>query len=190
MCTISGCRKPFLGTRFGSYVGFGRTRVCAGIPGTMIGGFGDAAGDLCGDDEELLLLVVVFSLFSLSLDGDRGAELTGDCWGLGWFAPPTIESIEKPIFGFEGTGTTGVGASGIMVGFTGTGLDDHHPTGRCEHRTIDAQKNTPHSHLCLAWIRVDVIANSRFSANKVGVKIAPLSAKMRATVCGTLELIT
>lgn len=118
LCIISGCIKPFFVTKFGSYVGFGLTRVCAGIPGTIIGGLGEATGDFCGGDEEL------FSLFSLSLDGDKGAELsekcTGDCWGLGWFAPPTIESIEKPIFGFEGTGTTGVGASGIMFGFTGT----------------------------------------------------------------------
>lgn len=29
--------------------------------------------------------------------------------------PPTIESMLKPIFGFEGTGTIGVGASGIIV---------------------------------------------------------------------------
>lgn len=29
--------------------------------------------------------------------------------------PPTIESMLKPIFGLEGTGTIGVGASGIIV---------------------------------------------------------------------------
>lgn len=103
-------------------MGFGLTSVWAGMPGTMMGGLGDAMGDLveCDGDEEL------FSLLSLSLAGESGAELsekwTGDCWGLGWLAPPTIESIEKPIFGLEGTGTTGVGASGIMFRFTKTFL--------------------------------------------------------------------
>lgn len=29
--------------------------------------------------------------------------------------PPTIESMEKPILGLEGTATTGVGAKGIIV---------------------------------------------------------------------------
>jgi hypothetical protein len=29
--------------------------------------------------------------------------------------PPTIESIEKPIFGLDGTATIGVGARGIIV---------------------------------------------------------------------------
>ena len=29
--------------------------------------------------------------------------------------PPTIESMENPILGFDGTATIGVGASGIIV---------------------------------------------------------------------------
>lgn len=110
LCIISGCRKPFFGTRFGSYVGLGRTSGWAGMPGTMMGGFGDETGDRGGDPQ--------FSRFSASLAGDSGAELsekcTGECCGLAW-CPPTIESMEKPIFGFDGTATTGVGARGIMV---------------------------------------------------------------------------
>lgn len=59
-------------------------------------------------------------------DGDPGLASGGDtCFGLS--EPPTILSILNPIFGFDGTATTGVGARGIML----------------LHRTGPAQKNTP-----------------------------------------------
>lgn len=42
------------------------------MPGTIIGGFGEDTGDLCGE----YCFGELFSLFSASLDGDSGAELS------------------------------------------------------------------------------------------------------------------
>lgn len=47
-------------------------------------------------------------------DGEPGLASGGDdCFGLS--DPPTILSILNPIFGLDGTATTGVGARGIML---------------------------------------------------------------------------
>lgn len=84
------------------------------MPGTIIGGFGDWTGDRCGEK----CFGEPFSRFSMSLAGEIGADdsekCIGDCCGLG-LLPPTMESIENPIFGLDGTATIGVGASGIIV---------------------------------------------------------------------------
>lgn len=60
-------------------MGFGRTSVWAGMPGTIIGGFGDTddtGGGCCCCWGDWLVLVKRAGLVPTSLDGDNGAELS------------------------------------------------------------------------------------------------------------------
>lgn len=62
-----------------------------------------------GEDEPSTTSIGLPSL-SISTRSKRSKRSSRPCP-----PPPTIESMLKPIFGFDGTGTIGVGASGIIV---------------------------------------------------------------------------
>lgn len=111
----------------------GRSEPSEWAPGDLV-----ATRRLLGDEEPSTSMGLPSSL-SISTRSSRSRRSSRP-----WPPPPTIESMLKPIFGFEGTGTIGVGASGIIVrlsyvwltdtsaGLTGSRWPELSPPHRCD----------------------------------------------------------